>query len=364
MKSSQILAVILALYSFALPACNVQKEEHHEQVHKITATMPLKEDVTLKERFVCQIHSRRHIEVRALERGYLEAVPVQEGQAVKEGEVMFQVIPILYQSKFDAQQAEAKSAELEFKFGKNLNDKKVISENQVALLNAKKLKAEADAKLAEAELNFASVKAPFDGIIDRLHSQQGSLVEKGDILTTLSDNSLMWVYFNVPEVRYLDFMANFGQHPKDLKVDLLLADGKKFNEIGHIAAIEADFNNQTGNIPFRADFPNPDGLLRNGQTGTVSISRVQNDAIIIPQRATFEVLNKRCVYVIDQDNVAHQREIAVQNELEDVFVIKQGLSVDDKIIYEGVRQVHDGDQVEYVERPPDEVFKKLKYHAE
>ena len=212
---------------------------------------------------------------------------------------------------------------------------------------AKLAKAQAKAKLAEAELNFTNVKAPFDGIIDRLHEQQGSLVKEGDILTTLSDNSVMWVYFNVPEARYLEYMADLDQDKEDQQIELVLANGSKFQQTGKIGAIEAKFNNETGNIPFRADFPNPDGLLRHGQTGTVLIHRVLKNAIVIPQRATFEILDKRYVYVVGKDDVVHQREIVVQNELEDIFVIKSGLDVNDKIVLEGVRQVRDGEKVEY-----------------
>ena len=91
-------------------------------------------------------------------------------------------------------------------------------------------------------------------------------------------------------------------------------------------------------------------LLRHGQRGTVLISRVLNDAVVIPQRATFELLDKRYVYVVDKEDVAHLREIAIQNELEDLFVIKRGVGVDDKIILEGIRQVHDGEKVEYEDR--------------
>ena len=125
----------------------------------------------------------------------------------------------------------------------------MVSQNEVALLEAKLAKAQAKADLAEAELNFATVKAPFDGIVDRLHQQQGSLVKEGDILTTLSDNSVMWVYFNVPEARYLEYMADLKQHKEDLKIELMLANGSKFPQTGKIGAIEADFNNETGNIP-------------------------------------------------------------------------------------------------------------------
>ena len=120
-------------------------------------------------------------------------------------------------------------------------------------------------------MNFTTVRAPFDGIVDRLHEQQGSLIKEGDILTTLSDNSVMWVYFNVPETRYLEYMAGLDQDKEDPKIELVLANGNKFQQTGKIGAIEAQFNNETGNIPFRADFPNPDGLLRHGQTGTVLI---------------------------------------------------------------------------------------------
>src|SRR4029077_17127884 len=184
----------------------------------------------------------------------------------------------------------------------------------------------------------ATVKAPFDGIVDGLHHQQGSLIQEGEILTTLSDNSVMWVYFNVPEKQYLQYMASPNEEKENLKIELLLASGDKFDHLGKIGAIEADFNNETGNISFRADFPNPDHLLRHGQTGTVLISRVQKDSLVIPQRATFEILQKRYVFVIDNEGVAHQREIVPNDELDDLFVIKSGLSVDDKIVLEGIRQ--------------------------
>jgi membrane fusion protein (multidrug efflux system) len=212
-------------------------------------------------------------------------------------------------------------------------------------------------------LGFASVKAPFDGIVDRLLQQQGSLVQEGEILTTLSDNSVMWVYFNMPEARYLEYMTELSKHD-DLKIELELATGEKFPQIGNIGAVEADFNNETGNIPFRADFPNPDRLLRHGQTGTILISRVQNDALVIPQRATFEVLNKLYVFVVDKDDVAHQREIVVENELDDIYVLKKGLNTDDKIVLEGIRQVHDGEKVAYEDSKPEEVATRLKFHAE
>lgn len=364
MKRAYLLGLAVTTCSVVLPACSKHHEEHQHAVHKITATTPEVKPVVLTQQYVCQIHSQRHIKVRALEVGYLEAIAVKEGQHVKAGDLLFKVIPVLYQKKADAEAAEANLVRMEYNYTRSLFEKRVVSENEVKLAESKLAKAEAKADLARAELNFATVQAPFDGIIDRLQLQHGSLVQEGEILTTLSDNSVMWVYFNVPEASYLEYMNSPEAEKQGLKVELELANGEIFPHVGKIGAIEADFNNETGNIPFRADFPNPERLLRHGQTGSVLIRRTQKDAVVIPQRATFEVLAKRYVFVIDKDDVAHQREIEIQNELDDVFVLKSGLGIEDKIVLEGIRQIRDGDKVEYEAVQAEQVADNLKYHAE
>jgi membrane fusion protein, multidrug efflux system len=343
-------------------AAEPEKQSDHEH-QTIVVTSPKVMDVTITQPYVCQIRARRFIEVRALESGYLGDILVKEGQAVKKGDLMFKVVPILYQARLDAEMAEAQLAELKYNNTRQLAAKNVVSENEVKLLQAELAKAQAKVKLAKAELDFTYVVAPFDGIVDRLQEQLGSLVSEGDVLTTLSDNSVMWVYFNVPEAQYFEYMADVDQH-KDEKIELVLADGSKFPETGKIGAIEAKFNNETGNIPFRADFPNPKRLLRHGQTGTVLIHRALKDAIVIPQRATFELLDKQYVYVVGEDRVAHQRLITVQHELEDTFVIASGLGAKDRIVLEGIREVHDGDKVEYEFRDPEVVLTNQKYRAE
>ena len=341
-----------------------EESPHHEH-HKILVTSPKSMDVTLTQPYVAQIHSRRHIEVCALENGYLQEVLVKEGQSVKKGDLMFKILPTLYQARLEAEIAEAQLAQLEFNNTKKLAEQNVVSQNEVKLLQARLAKAQAKVKLAKAELDFTNVVAPFDGIVDRLHEQLGSLIEEGDDLTTLSDNSVMWVYFNVPEAGYLEYMAGRDRHGEEDRIELVLANGEKFPQDGVIGAIEAKFNNETGNIPFRADFSNPDGLLRHGQTGTVLMSRVLTGAMAIPQRATFENLAKRYVYVVDEDRVVHQREIEVQNALEDIYILKDGvLDAEAKIVLEGSREVHDGEEVEYDFVAPEEVLANPKHKAE
>jgi len=405
MKLLPIAAIILGLASVSLSGCESLvvsqevaesaghgsaahgaaprgEEGHHE--HKIVVTSPVRKDVISTQQYVCQIHSCQHIEVRALERGYLEAICVKEGQEVKKGELMFKLLPILYQAKLDSEDAEVQKIQIELDNAESLAKKGYVSPQEIALKKAELAKAKANLALARAELSFASVTAPFSGIVDRQRNQQGSLIEEGDILTTFSDNSTMWVYFNVPEARYFEYKADLddrdrdavGKNPhkvadhddadrhKHLEIELKLANGKIFAQQGKIGAIEADFNNTTGNIAFRADFPNPEGLLRNGQTGTILIHNTLKNAIVIPQRATFEILAKQYVYVVDKDNVVHQRDITVQVEQDDIFVVEKGLEESDKIILEGIRQVRDGDKVEYEFQAPEEVLGSLKYHAE
>jgi membrane fusion protein (multidrug efflux system) len=322
---------------------------------KIVVTTPLMKNLTISQQYVAKIRAHRHIDVRSLANGAVAEVLVKEGQAVKKGDVLFKVLPILYKAKLDAEMAEVQLAKLELTNTKRLFDQKVVSAQEVALHEAKLKKAEAKALLAEAELNFTAAKAPFDGIVGRFQAQEGSVVKEGDVLTTLTDNSVMWVYFNVPEARYLEYMADRKRVKEGIPVELVLANGKKFSQSGKLAAIEGQFDNDTGNIPFRADFPNPDGVLRHGQTGTVLLREELKNALVIPQRATFEILDKRYVWVVGKDDVVHQREIDVQNETGSLFVIKKGLDVNDRIVLEGVRQVRDGQKVEYEFRKPDDV---------
>ncbi len=341
-------------------------ERPPDPAQKVVVTSPLAKDVVVTQQYVGVIRAQRQIEVCALSAGYIENIPVKEGQAVKKGDVLFKVTPTLFKARLDAELAEVQIAQLEFTNAKKLLDQKVVSVNEVKLSEAKLAKAQAKANLAEAELAFTTIKAPFDGLLGRFEKREGSAVKQEDILTTLSDNSVMWVYFHVPEARYLEFMARQGKGQDgsrlelvDSRIELILADGSTFaHDAGNVLKVLGSFNTGTGNINFRADFPNPDRLLRHGQTGVVLLRRTVKNATVIPQRATFEVLDRRYVYVVGKDDVVHQREIAVEHELDDVFVIKKGLDVNDRIVLEGLHRVRDGEKVEYEFRKQEEASAK------
>lgn len=351
---------LCALLSFT--SCKSKTEEKEEDI-KFLVTSPLKKDTTVLKKYVCQIRSIQHIEMRALERGYLQQIYVDEGQFVKQGQLMFQIMPLILQAEMQKAQAEANFAEIEYLNTKRLADSNVVSKNELALAKAKFDKAKAEVSLAQTHLQFTEIKAPFDGIMDHFYVRLGSLVNEGDLLTTLSDNSKMWVYFNVPEAEYL----TYKEHEKKdslMKVSLLMANNQMFPYGGVVETIEADFNNETGNIAFRATFQNPERLLRHGETGNIQMVIPLKKALLIPQKATFEILEKKYVFVVDKDNMIQQREINIDAEMPDLYAIKSGLKDGERILLEGIRKVKDGDKIEYEYEDPKTVFPRLKVYVE
>ncbi len=340
------------------------KHEEKEEEYNFKVTSGLKRDTLVTRPYVCQIHAIQHIEVRALERGYLQNIFVDEGKFVKKGQLMFRIMPLLYKAELQKAEAEAKFAEIEYLNTKQLADSNVVSSNELALARAKFDKANAEMSLAQVHLGFTEIRAPFDGIMDKFYVRLGSLIDEGDLLTTLSDNSQMWVYFNVPEAEYLNYKSNVK--PDSLmKVKLLMANNEMFEFNGVVKTIEADFNNETGNIAFRATFPNPNGLLRHGETGNVIATEPLRNSLIIPQKATFEVLEKKYVFVVDGDNIIRQREITIHAELPDLYIISGGISVNDKFMLEGIRKVRDNEKIaEYDYEDPADVLPRLKVYVE
>lgn len=370
------------LASIFLSSCHHHEEEHEEEETILKVTRPIKKDTIVVHDYVCQIRSNRNIEVRALERGYLEKIHVKEGQLLKEGEPMFKILPLVYQAELRRAEAKARVAEVKYLNTKRLTEKGVVSAQELAIAQAELQETQAEVNLAQTHLGFTDLKAPFEGLMDRLVLRQGSLVEEGDLLTTLSDNSVMWVYFNVPEAEYLDFVSEAqsvgpkksdddddDDDPKtwseDRKVvDLVMANGQKFKHRGKINTIEAEFNNETGTIMFRADFPNPDRLLRHGETGNIQMKKMVKGALLIPQKCTYEILDHHYVFVIGKDDVVSQQRVHIGEQLEDLFIITEGLTENDKIVLEGLRHARNGEKARYEFEEPKEVYKNLKLRAE
>lgn len=357
-----MLRAVVACAALCLASCHSGEEEKEPEV-KYLVTSVLQADTATIQEYVCQIRAISHIELRAQERGYLQKIFVDEGQTVRQGQPLFQIQPSLYQAELAKAQAEVRYAEVEYRNTKRLADSNVVAPGELAMSSAKLNRAKAESQLANVHLQFTSLRAPFSGIIDRFQVRLGSLVDEGDLLTTLSDNSQMWVYFNVPEAEYLNYRTATSRDSA-IPVELMMANSELFNHPGLVKTIEADFDNETGNIAFRATFPNPEGLLRHGETGNILVRKPFPNALIIPQKATMEIMDKKYVYVVDKSNKVELRLINIAAEMPDLYVIKDGLAAGEKILLEGVRKVKNGDKIATQYEEPRRVIAGLKLPTE
>ncbi|MCX2474880.1 efflux RND transporter periplasmic adaptor subunit [Pedobacter sp. MC2016-05] len=342
--------------------CNQQKEEKEEAI-TYAVTSPVTIDTSFTKEYVSQIKSVRNIEVRAQEKGYLQNIYVDEGQQVHAGQVLFKIMPRMAQAEVLKAQAETKAAELEVENTKLLSDKNVVSKNELAMAKAKLQQANAETSLAKYHLSNTEIRAPFNGTIDRIPLKLGSLVDEGALLTSLSDNSQVFAYFNVSEPEYLNYQAA-AKAKTQQEVSLLLANNELLKSKGKVEVIESEFNNETGNIAFRARFNNADNLLRNGETGKIQMVVPLKKALVIPQKATYEIQDKTYVFVVDNRNMVHSRNITISGEMPDLYVVGSGLSIGDKILLEGVQKVKDDDKITFKFQKPQEVIKQLRLKTE
>lgn len=354
--------ILLLASAFAAAGCHAEHQADADEA-KFSVTTPLRKDTELTKEYVAQIRAIQHIEVRALEKGYLQGIFVDEGQRVAAGKPMFQLLPVVYQAETQKAQAEETLSEIELANTKLLADKNVVSPNALSLANARVNKAKADVSLARTHQSLTEMHAPFDGIVGRFQARLGSLVAEGDLITTLSDNSRVWVYFNVSEAEYLRLQTRaHGDEAKHVK--LVMANGELFDQQGTVETIEADFDNGTGNLAFRATFDNPSRLLRHGETGKILMTTPLPQALVIPQKATFDVLDRKFVYVVDDKGIVHSRPIKVTAELPHVYVVESGLDEKDRVLIDGLRKVHDGATIAVDYVPPAEVLDHLDVPAE
>ena len=334
-----------------------------EEIVKYTVTSPLKVDTSFVKEYVAQIKSVRNIEIRAQEKGFLQKIYVDEGQFVKEGQLLFKIMPKIYEAELMKAQAEASVASIELQNAKTLVEKNIVSKNEQAMAQAKLDQAKAETALAQTHLSFTEIRAPFDGVIDRIPKKLGSLIDEGELLTTLSDNSQVFTYFNVSEPEYLQYQTDVKDRG-DSKVSLRLANGSMLPYKGLVEVVEGEFNAETGNIAFRARFPNGEKLLKNGETGKILMTIPLKNALIIPQKASYEIQDKKFVFVVDKNGLLKSRAITIKGSMPDLYVIESGLEVSDRILLEGVQKVKEDDKITYEFKTPREVMDNLKLKAE
>ncbi len=355
-----------------LAGCTHQKETKKEADRPSVPVIELvRQDAEIDHDYAGHIEAVQNVEIRARVAGYLDNILVDEGHPVRKGQLLFQLNPAEYRVKVAEAQANLESAEaqqesvaVEMDRVKLLVDKNVISATELKLARAKMSIAraaidQAKAALANARLlmSLTSIRAPFDGVINRIPFKRGSSIDQGALLTTISDLSRMYVYVNISEKEYLAFARKRQDSQKATvrEVDLLLADGSPYAFKGKIETTETIFEGNSGTIAFRAAFPNPNKLLRHGATGKIRLTTDIDDAVLVPQKAVFEVQDKNFVYVVDGGNKVRTRPFVPQSRIGQLYVVKSGLRMGDRVVYEGIQQLTDGMAITPRPMPTDSV---------
>ncbi len=313
--------------------------------------------IELETVFPSTIKGKTDIEVRPMVSGNITAVHVDEGQRVHKGQALFTIDQVPYQAAVDQAQASVnvastavQTAQISYDSNKALFDKNIISAhalqisaNQLAQAKAQLAQAQAGLVNAQKNLSYTQVIAPSDGIVGTIPLRVGALASpSGLALTTVSDNSQVYAYFSLNEKQILD-LTDGGASTLEAaiaampEVKLRLANGTTFPNPGKVATVSGVIDASTGSATVRALFSNNNNMLRSGSTGSVIMPMNQTDVIIVPQKATFEVQDRKFVYTVDADNVLHSTPIEVLG-IQDGrnYVVTSGLNQGDRIVVEGV----------------------------
>jgi membrane fusion protein (multidrug efflux system) len=352
LKTLSLIALSITLFS----ACNSNNnQESKQEVFPVTAAIKI--DTSSHTEYVAEISALQNVEIRARVKGYLEEFHIDEGVYVKEGQLLFSInnkeyIEELGKAKamYKSAVAQVNAAELEVKNVLQLAEKKIVSSTEIEVAK-NKLEAE-KANLEEAlahqahaklKLENTEIRAPFNGIINRIPHKIGSLIDEGTLLTSISENDEVYTYFDVSEKEYLNYARNIKKDSVNSRVvTLILADGKEHNHTGIIETIEGEIDESTGNIAFRARFKNPSKIIKHGASGKIRLLKKYDDAIIIPQKSTFEIQDRIFVYVLDAQNKLKMRQIHIGSRIPHLYVVSKGLKKSDRILYEGIQSASEG----------------------
>ena len=348
----------------ALVSCQDKKQEKAALVYK---TMKVERtSQTVKTSYSATMKGKETVEVRPQVSGLITKILTSEGQKVQKGQTLFIIDQVPFQAALNTAESSLKAAKateatarLTYDSKKQLYDQQVISDfelqtAQQALLSAQAGVAQAEAQVTNARnsLSYTIVKSPLSGVAGMIPYHVGALVSSNiaEPLISVCDDSEMWVYFSLSEREVTDLTMQYGSLEAFMQgmpdVSLLLSNGKEYPEKGKVDAVSGIVDASTGAVSLRAVFPNKEHLLRGGGTGTVMVSTIKNDVIVIPQTATFELQNKVFVYAI-VDGKTKQTEIKVA-PLDDgvTYIVESGLKEGDVIIAEGAGLLREGTEVQ------------------
>ena len=349
-----------------LTACG-SKSSQMPEANKDFAVETLKTtEADLKTSYPATIKGMQDIEIRPKVSGYLTKLLVDEGATVRKGQPLFLIDSEQYQAAVNSAKAQVRvckaniaTQKLTVENKQALFDQKIISsydlqmaKNTLESYEAQLAAAQASLQSAQDNLRWCTVTSPSDGVVGMIPYRVGSLVSASSAqpLTTVSNISQMYVYFSMTEKQLLGLTREQGGLSAAISkmpaVSLVLSDGTEYSQSGVVSTVSGVIDSNTGSVQMRATFDNAGHVLRSGGTGSILIPIHQKDAILIPQKATYEIQNKKFVYVVGADNKVQSREIEVlvQNDGQN-YVVSNGLKVGERIVIDGVNRLKNDMQI-------------------
>ena len=355
---SLMMALLLTL------SCGGEKKKPHDAVQYKTLVVS-KKDMTLSHQYSARLTGRQIVEVRPQVSGNITRICINEGDAVRKGQLLFVIDQVPYRAALDVAVAARKTAEARLATAKmnydneaRLQQGNVVGEVSVQTMRNALSEAEAALATARAQevnarnnLSYTEVKSPVSGVASMIPWHVGSLVSSSisEPLVTVADDSEVYVYFSISESQALDLVTQYGSIEKFIAeapmVSLRMNNGQLYSEQGRISAVSGTVDDKTGAVALRATFPNVGGLLHHGGSGTVVVPTHRKDCIVIPQEATYELQNRMFVYkVVNGKTKATPITLYPQNNGKE-YIVDEGLQVGDTIIAEGAGLLKEGIEV-------------------
>lgn len=355
---------IPALLLFSACGGNENGDQASTQVPDYPIITIKPQATTLNSNYPATIEGQQNVEIRPKVEGFIERIYVDEGSTVKQGQLLFKINAPQYEQELrtaraavQIAQASVNSAQMEVNKVSPLVKKNIISgyELESAQFNLESQKAQlaqAQATLANASTNvgYTQITSPVSGVVGTLPYKIGSLVNSNTSLTTVSNIANIYAYFSINEKQVLEIAGKFNNGSSTQNslaamppVSLILANGAKFPHPGEVETASGLINTATGSISVRATFPNPGNVIRSGSSGVVKIPMTIDSAIVVPQKATYEIQGKKFVYFVESDNTVTSKSITVMdNDDGQFYIVTAGLNPGDKIVAEGLATLRDG----------------------
>ncbi len=360
------LLVVGVLVCLSFYSCKKNGQQGGMMVPEYAVTTLSSSNVELKSSYPAVIKGKQDIEIRPQVSGFITKLYVDEGSMVHKGQILFQIDAVQYEeavnvarAAVNVAKANVATAQLTAENKRELAKSNIIGSYDLqaaenSLLSAKASLAQVQAQLVSAQknLSYTRVTSPSNGVVGSIPFRVGSLVSPSGTtpLTTVSDISEMYAYFSLTERQLLGLTANGNSSKEILKkmpaIELKMIDGSLYGETGKVETMSGVIDQTTGSVSLRAKFPNNHQILRSGGSGSVLIPYKMNNCIVIPQKATYEVQDKKFAYVVDSKSTVKNTPIEIFT-LDDGqnYVVTSGLKAGDKIVIEGVGTLKDGMQI-------------------